>query len=80
MDAPIFSISVKTIAGKQRSLAAYEGRAMLNLKKARPGLLGSEAIKWNFTSFLVDPEGNVVERYTPRTEPRELAGAIEKLL
>ena len=50
------------------------------LKKAKPGLLGSEAIKWNFTKFLVDPEGNVVERYAPQTEPRELAGAIEKLL
>jgi len=50
------------------------------LKKAKPGLLGSEAIKWNFTKFLVDTEGNVVERYAPQTEPRELAGAIEKLL
>ena len=50
------------------------------LKKAKPGLLGSEAIKWNFTKFLVDPEGNVVERYAPATEPKELAGAIEKLL
>ena len=50
------------------------------LKKAKPGLLGSEAIKWNFTKFLVDPEGNVVERYAPQTEPKELAGAIEKLL
>ena len=160
MDAPIFSISVKTIAGKQQSLAAYKGKTMLivntasqcgytpqykgleelhrtyggrglavlgfpcnqfgaqepgseaeiasfceknygvtfplfakvdvngdsahplfaYLKKARPGLLGSEAIKWNFTKFLVDPEGNVVERYAPQTEPRELAGAIEKLL
>ena len=50
------------------------------LKKAKPGLLGSEAIKWNFTKFLVDPEGNVVERYAPVTEPKELAGAIEKLL
>jgi glutathione peroxidase len=160
MDAPIFKVSVKTINGKQQSLAAYKGRPMLivntaskcgytpqyngleelhktygarglavlgfpcnqfgaqepgneaeiasfceinygvtfpmfakvdvngatahplfaYLKKAKPGLLGSEAIKWNFTKFLVDPEGNVVERYAPQTEPRELAGAIEKLL
>jgi len=50
------------------------------LKKAKPGLLGSEAIKWNFTKFLVDTEGNVVERYAPQTEPRELAGAIDKLV
>ena len=40
----------------------------------------AEAIKWNFTKFLVDAEGNVVERYAPQTEPKELAGAIEKLL
>ncbi len=50
------------------------------LKKAKPGLLGTEAIKWNFTKFLVDKEGNVVERYAPKTEPKELTGAIEELL
>ena len=52
----------------------------VHLKKAKPGLLGSEAIKWNFTKFLVDRNGRVVERYAPQTEPKELAGAIEKLL
>ena len=51
-----------------------------HLKKARPGLLGSEAIKWNFTKFLVDRKGNVVERYAPNIEPEALAGDIEKLL
>ena len=50
------------------------------LKKAKPGLLGSEAIKWNFTKFLVDREGNVVERYAPNAEPASLAGDIEKVL
>ena len=50
------------------------------LKKEKPGLLGSEAIKWNFTKFLVDKEGAVVERYAPNTEPKDIAGAIEKLL
>ena len=50
------------------------------LKSAKPGLLGTEAIKWNFTKFLVDKEGNVVERYAPNTEPKDIAGAIEKLL
>ncbi len=51
-----------------------------HLKKAKPGLLGSEAIKWNFTKFLVDRSGNVVERYAPNTEPAALAADIEKLL
>jgi len=50
------------------------------LKKAKPGLLGSEAIKWNFTKFLVDGTGNVVERYAPNAEPASLAADIEKLL
>lgn len=50
------------------------------LKKARPGLLGTEAIKWNFTKFLVDRKGNVVERYGSNVEPAAIAGDIEKLL
>ena len=50
------------------------------LKKAKPGLLGSEVIKWNFTKFLVDRGGTVVERYAPNTEPDAIAGDIEKLL
>ena len=51
-----------------------------HLKEAKPGLLGSEAIKWNFTKFLVDRKGNVVERYAPKDEPASLAADIEKLL
>ncbi len=50
------------------------------LRKEAPGLLGSEAIKWNFTKFLVDREGRVVERFAPTTAPEDLAPAIEKLL
>ena len=50
------------------------------LKKEKPGLLGSEVIKWNFTKFLVDRHGNVIERYAPNVEPEAIAGDIEKLL
>jgi len=50
------------------------------LTQAAPGLLGSEAIKWNFTKFLVDRDGNVVKRYAPQTEPAKLEDDIEKLL
>ncbi len=50
------------------------------LRKQAPGLLGSEAIKWNFTKFLVDREGRVVERFAPTAAPADLAPAIEKLL
>jgi len=45
-----------------------------------PGLLGSKAIKWNFTKFLVDRDGEVVERYAPATKPEDLTQAIETLL
>ena len=50
------------------------------LKKVAPGLLGSEAIKWNFTKFLIDREGKVVSRYAPTTKPEAIRGDIEKLL
>ena len=49
------------------------------LKKEQGGFMGS-AIKWNFTKFLVDREGNVVKRYDPKKDPKEIAGDIEKLL
>jgi glutathione peroxidase len=50
------------------------------LKKTKPGLLGTEAIKWNFTKFLVDRKGNVIERYGSNVEPAAIAPDIEKLL
>ena len=50
------------------------------LKKEKPGLLGSEAIKWNFTKFLVDRNGQVVARYAPNDTPESMRGDIQKLL
>ena len=50
------------------------------LKSKQPGILGTEAIKWNFTKFLVDKEGNVVERFGSSTKPKELEEKIEPLL
>jgi glutathione peroxidase len=50
------------------------------LKKAAPGLLGSEGIKWNFTKFLVDRSGKVVDRFAPNAKPEALTKDIEKLL
>ncbi|HUH63940.1 MAG TPA: glutathione peroxidase [Terracidiphilus sp.] len=50
------------------------------LKGEKGGIFGTEAIKWNFTKFLVDRDGKVVERYGPSTEPKALADAIEELL
>ena len=51
-----------------------------HLKDEAPGLLGSKAIKWNFTKFLIDRSGNVVKRYAPQTKPEDLASDIEALL
>jgi glutathione peroxidase len=51
-----------------------------HLKGEKPGVLGSEAIKWNFTKFLVDKSGKVVKRYAPTDKPESLAKDIEKLL
>ncbi|MCA9607963.1 MAG: glutathione peroxidase [Myxococcales bacterium] len=50
------------------------------IKKEKPGILGSEGIKWNFTKFLVDREGRVVQRYAPKTPPEEIEADIKKLL
>ncbi len=50
------------------------------LKAGAPGVLGTEGIKWNFTKFLVDREGNVVKRYASAHKPEDMAADIEKLL
>ena len=50
------------------------------LKQDAPGLLGTQAIKWNFTKFLVDRDRRVVRRYAPSEKPEKLAGDIEAAL
>jgi len=50
------------------------------LKAGATGVLGTEAVKWNFTKFLVDRKGKVVDRYASATKPEDLAAAIEALL
>lgn len=50
------------------------------MKGEAPGLMGSKAIKWNFTKFLIDRDGNVVKRYAPQDTPAKIAKDIEKLL
>ena len=53
-----------------------------HLKSAVPGVAGTEAIKWNFTKFLVDRDGNIVARFEPATTPdsAEVTAAIESAL
>jgi glutathione peroxidase len=50
------------------------------LKSAKKGVLGTEAIKWNFTKFLVGRDGQVIARYAPNDAPEAIAPAIEKAL
>jgi glutathione peroxidase len=50
-----------------------------HLKSAQKGLLGSEAIKWNFSKFLVDRAGNVIKRYAPVDAPEKIAKDIGPL-
>jgi len=50
------------------------------LKAQAPGVLGTRAIKWNFTKFLIDRSGQVVRRYAPAIKPQKLASDVEALL
>ena len=50
------------------------------LKKQAPGILGSEAIKWNFTKFLINRQGEVIKRFAPQDTPESLMSDIEKAL
>ncbi len=50
------------------------------LKKQKKGVLGTEGIKWNFTKFLVDRQGDVVDRFAPNVAPKALQSAIEAVL
>ncbi|MGV2870756.1 glutathione peroxidase [Colwellia sp. E150_009] len=50
------------------------------LKSKAPGIMGSKRIKWNFTKFLVNKEGEVVKRYAPTTKPEAIESDIKNLL
>ena len=50
------------------------------LKVEKPGVLGSEAIKWNFTKFLVGPDGKVVKRYAPTDTPESIGADLAKVI
>ncbi|HCM05184.1 MAG TPA: glutathione peroxidase [Oceanospirillales bacterium] len=50
------------------------------LKSEAPGILGTKKIKWNFTKFLINKQGKVVDRFAPTTKPQALQASIESLL
>ncbi|MBA57249.1 MAG: glutathione peroxidase [Pseudomonadales bacterium] len=51
-----------------------------HLKEQAPGLLGTQAIKWNFTKFLIDQNGKVVQRFAPKDTPKQIESEVRKLL
>ncbi|HKK23573.1 MAG TPA: glutathione peroxidase [Pseudohaliea sp.] len=66
--------------GKIAVNGAHTDPLFAHLKAEAPGALGSQRIKWNFTKFLVNRDGEVVRRYAPTTKPEDLRRDIEALL
>jgi glutathione peroxidase len=72
VDFPMFA-KIEVNGPKAHPLYEY-------LKSQKPGLLGTKAIKWNFTKFLIDRDGEVAARFAPSAKPQDLASAIEAKL
>lgn len=51
-----------------------------HLKNQAPGILGSKGIKWNFTKFLVNKQGEVIKRYSPATKPADISTDVAAIL
>jgi glutathione peroxidase len=70
-----FPIFAKVDVNGDDALPLYD-----HLKQSAPGILGTKKIKWNFTKFLINREGQVIKRFAPRTKPEEITQEIESLL
>lgn len=70
-----FPLFQKTIVNGPEANPLFE-----SLKKEAPGLLGTKRIKWNFTKFLVTPDGKVLKRYAPTIKPSAIEADIIKHL
>ena len=70
-----FPLFAKVDVNGDNAIALYD-----YLKEQAPGLLGSKMVKWNFTKFLVDKEGKVLERFAPKTTGDTLKQAVENAL
>ncbi|EMN4465580.1 glutathione peroxidase [Aeromonas hydrophila] len=76
LDYPVsFPIMAKCEVNGEQAHPFYQW-----LKKEQPGLLGLENVKWNFTKFLIDRDGKVVDRFAPTTKPESLRDDIQALL
>ena len=70
-----FTMAEKIEVNGDAALPLYQ-----HLKSEATGVLGSKGIKWNFTKFLVNRNGEVVKRFAPATKPEDIAAEIETLL
>lgn len=70
-----FTMAEKVEVNGEQSHPLFE-----HLKSNASGLLGSKRIKWNFTKFLVNRNGEVVKRFAPTAKPKDIAAAIEALI
>ncbi|WPC44350.1 glutathione peroxidase [Clostridium sp. JS66] len=78
---PLFKYLSEEVPFKGLNLNHPGGQILYNfLKEQFPEYLIGNSIKWNFTKFLIDREGNVVGRFEPTTEPLDMISEIEKLL
>ena len=80
---PVSASAAHSLANvrKTREAMVEEVRAVAQLRNAQaPGVLGTRAIKWNFTKFLLGRDGRVIGRYAPRHRPEALAADIEAAL
>lgn len=76
LDYPVsFPIMAKCEVNGEQAHPLYQW-----LKKEKPGLLGLENVKWNFTKFLINRDGKVVDRFAPTTKPESLRDDIQALL
>ena len=86
LDADIYGPSVPILMGvkgepKQIDVNGAHAHPLYEqLKAEAPGALGTKGIKWNFTKFLVNAQGEVVERYGSSTTPQQIDAAVAKLL
>ena len=78
---PLFKYLTKEKGFKGLDMDHPNAKVLLDfIKKNYPHFLDDDSIKWNFTKFLIDREGNVVERFEPTKTPEAMASEIEKLL
>lgn len=78
---PLFKYLTSVKPFKGFNLEHPIGKGLVDFLNSKfPEYLEGDSIKWNFTKFLIDKNGNVVERYEPTTDPSEIDAVIEKLI